>query len=219
MSGAVKRLLGLLFPPKCPFCRRILDGGELMCAQCAQDLPYTGSRADDGSNFYTRCVSALYYTGQVRKAVLAFKFHGKASYAECFGRLTADGIRKKTEGSFDALTWVPLSRPRLRKRGYSQARLLAEVVGRELGYTPQRLLDKPGNIRPQSKIHDGSQRRANVAGAYKVHPGAELTGKRILLIDDIVTTGATLAECSKIMLLAGAEEVVCAVLCRGKKLR
>ncbi|MCR4772455.1 MAG: ComF family protein [Oscillospiraceae bacterium] len=217
MSGLKKGLLRLLFPPKCPFCRRILSGEELMCGECAAGLPYTDRKADTGGSFYSQCVSSLYYTGAVRKAVLAFKFHGRASYAECFGRLMSESVRKKTEGRFDALTWVPLSRARLRKRGYSQARLLAEVMGRELGYTPERLLDKPGNIRPQSRIHDSSQRRANVAGAYKVHPGAELDGRRILLVDDIFTTGATLAECSKIMLLAGAEEVVCAVLCRGKK--
>ena len=219
MSGLRESLLQLLFPPKCPFCRSVLRGGELMCAQCAEKLPYTDKKADRGSNFYSQCVSALYYTGTVRKAMLAFKFYGRASYAACFGRPTADSIRKKTSGSFDALTWVPLSRSRLRKRGYSQARLMAEAVGKELGYSPERLLDKPENIRAQSKIHDASQRRANVAGAYRLHPGAELNGKRILLIDDIFTTGATLAECSKLMLLAGADEVVCAVLCRGKKLK
>ena len=150
MSGLKKKLLQLLFPPKCPFCRKILSGGEeLMCAQCAEKLPYTDKKADAGSNFYSRCVSSLYYTAAVRKAMLAFKFYGRASYAACFGRLMADSITKKTEGSFDALTWVPLSRSRLRKRGYSQARLLAEAVGKELGYVPERLLDKPGNIRAQ----------------------------------------------------------------------
>lgn len=216
----MSRLFDLLFPPKCPFCRRVLKNtGEKMCPQCRDKLPYVRSGRDGAGSFYSKCISPLYYTRQVRRAVLAFKFYGKTGYAACFADLMADSIRKEGDG-FDIITWVPLSRARLRKRGYSQARLLAEAVADRLGMSAERLLDKPKDIRPQSRIiNDAALRRANVNGAYALRRGAEIQGKRILLIDDIMTTGATLSECAKVMLQAGAEDVICAVLCRGKKLK
>jgi predicted amidophosphoribosyltransferase len=96
-------------------------------------------------------------------------------------------------GSFDIITWVPLSPRRHRKRGYSQARLLAEAAAAELGVGDcEELLKKRRNTPAQSAIKGRAERRANVSGAFEALRRGGLAGKRILLIDDVVTSGATL---------------------------
>lgn len=118
-------------------------------------------------------------------------------------------------GEYDLVTWVPLSRRRLRERGYDQARLLARSTARELGLPLTPTLHKQRNTQPQSGTGDAAKRRANIAGAYRMKQGADVTGKRVLLMDDIVTTGATLSECARVLGKAGAEQVVCATVARS----
>ena len=87
--------------------------------------------------------------------------------------------------------------------------LLAQAVGKELGMEPVSTLRKVRNNRPQSRIRGQAQRRANVLGVYRPVCPEKLEGKRILLLDDIVTTGATAGECARVLLTAGAKEVHC----------
>ena len=95
--------------------------------------------------------------------------------------------------------------------------LLAEAVGRELGMEPVPMLKKVRHNRPQSGLNDASKRRANVLGAYRaVHP-EEIDGKRILLLDDLLTTGATAGEAARVLLTAGAKEVHCAAVAAAQK--
>ena len=88
--------------------------------------------------------------------------------------------------------------------------LLCHAVGAELGITPVKALRKIRNTPPQSGIRDVSRRRANVLGAYRSICSETLRGKRILLLDDVITTGATASECARVLLTAGAKEVFCA---------
>ena len=112
--------------------------------------------------------------------------------------------------TFDLLSWAPLSRKRLRRRGYDQARLLARAVGERLNVPVTPVLVKRRDIPAQSGLLEQAARRANVLGAYELLPGAEVTGRRVLLVDDVVTSGATLSECARVLLTAGAAQV-CAV--------
>ena len=118
-------------------------------------------------------------------------------------------IRQEYEEPFDILTWVPVSPLRRITRGYDQAQLLAEAVSLELGMMPACTLRKVRHNRAQSGISGQARRRANVLGAYKLNPGQELRGKRILILDDVITTGATAGECARVLLTAGAKEVHC----------
>lgn len=220
----IDSLLKLLFPDKCPFCQRLLRDGEFrLCEKCLNELPYTGGRLKTNGAFFSLCVSPLFYTGDARKAVLRFKFSGRSAYAACFGEILADCVRQNLTGMYDLITWVPLSPQRLRKRGYSQSRLLAEALAAELhGQESEicaELLNKCRNTPPQSGTKNSAQRRANVSGAFTVTDRDRLAGRRILLIDDVVTSGATLSECSRVLLTAGAEKVVCATLCKVRKLK
>ena len=115
---------------------------------------------------------------------------------------------------FDILTWVPVSPLRRFKRGYDQVELLARAVGRELGTEPIRLLRKTRNAPPQSGISGEAARRANVLGAYRVTDSQAIRDKRILLLDDVITTGATASECARTLLTAKAKQVNCAAVAR-----
>ena len=117
-------------------------------------------------------------------------------------------LQEYPEG-FDILTWVPVSRLRRFTRGYDQVELLAHAVGQELGMTPVSTLKKVRHNRPQSGIVGQAKRRANVLGAYRAICTQEVQGKRVLLLDDIITTGATAGECARVLLTAGAKEVHC----------
>ena len=113
---------------------------------------------------------------------------------------------------FDCLTWVPTGFFRRLRRGYDQSELLTRSVGAELGMEPVKLLRKIRNNPPQSGIHGVAERRANVLGVYKLEGPQSVAGKRILLIDDIITTGATASEAAKTLLLNNAKEVYLAAI-------
>lgn len=213
----ISRLLDLLYPPKCAFCGTLIEKQEHgICEKCRENLTFTKNGGKQSGNFFTSCLSPLYYEKEVREALLRYKFHRASAYCEPFGMLLSACITDYLEDEVDLVTWVPLSRKRLRKRGYDQARLLAEVTARELGLPCVQLLEKPVNTAQQSKTGSIEKRRANVSGAYRVLDKTIASGKTVLLIDDIVTTGATFSECARMLGMAGTERVCCAALARKR---
>lgn len=218
MSGKLAAfVLDLLFPPKCAFCGGLLgDGEEGLCAQCQESLPWTAE--DDPPKRcagLSQCLSPLWYQDQVRQSFHRYKFSGRTVCAGTYGKLMAQCVLDRLEGEFDLLTWVPLSKKRLRSRGYDQSLLLAQAMAGELGTAVTPTVEKVRDTRAQSSLAEADQRQSNVKGVYSV-PHPELAaGKRILLVDDIVTTGSTLSECAQILLDAGAVEVWAATFARA----
>lgn len=205
------RLSELLYPPKCVLCGSLLEAEETdLCRSCRCDTTeFPDSRLK--LPYLAHWTSLWYYEGSVRRSILRFKFRGARSYAQAYGRLLAMKLlAANTE--FDILTWVPISRLRKWRRGYDQVQLIAEAVGKELGITPQRTLVKHRNNRPQSRLGNAAQRRANVLGVYRCVDPQPIRDKRVLLLDDIMTTGATAGECARVLLTAGAKEVLCATV-------
>lgn len=207
-------LLDLLFPPKCPFCGRLLEEGQvLLCPDCQRDLPWIQGKAGERrGEFFTVCVAPLWYRDKVRASHHRYKFSGVRAYVRPYVTLMSQCVADHLDGGFDLVTWAPISWRRSYKRGYDQARLLAEGLGRELNVPCQRLLRKIRHTRPQSSLKGESERRANVLGAYQMCRTAQVAGKRILLVDDVMTTGATLSECARVLRTAGAAQVVCVTL-------
>jgi len=205
------RISSLLFPPKCVLCRQLLRQQETdLCHSCRCDTTgFSGTKLK--LPYLAQWTALWYYEGNVRASILRYKFHGARSYASAYGRLLAMKLLS-SEIDFDILTWVPISRLRKWRRGYDQVALLASAVGAELGVSPQRCLKKLRNNRPQSGLGDAAQRRANVLGVYQCTQPELVRGKRILLLDDVMTTGATAGECARILLTAGAKEVFCATV-------
>lgn len=213
----ISYLLDLLFPPKCVFCRTIMDNNyDLICSNCKKELPHTQNGGILKGNFFTSCVSPLYYENEVREALLRYKFYQLTAYAEPLGKLLAECVEEYIEEQVDIISWVPLSKKRLRSRGYDQAHLLAKVVSKELDIPCSSVLKKTRHTAPQSRTGSGDQRRKNIAGAYEVIDKKLIDGKVILLIDDIVTTGSTFAECARTLGKGGADKVYCAAVARKR---
>ena len=126
-------------------------------------------------------------------------------------------LQREFPDGFDVLTWIPVSRARKFRRGYDQVELLARSVGKELAVELVPVLRKIRNNRQQSKIRDAAVRRANVLGVYRVTDPDSVRGKRVLLLDDILTTGATASEAARVLLTAGAKEVHCAAVAASRK--
>ena len=219
LAAPVKFILDLLFPPRCIFCRKLLKDDESgWCNDCQQGLPWiVGQNEPQKFDFISQCFSVLWYQGDVRESIHRYKFSGCSGYSEQYGRLIAQCVSDHLTGSFDYVTWVPLSKQSLKKRGYDQAKLLAVVASRELGCAAINVLVKMKNTNVQSTIKEDSARRANVLGAYDAENSTLIEGKRILLIDDVVTTGSTLSECARVLHMYGAKDVVCVTLARARK--
>ena len=208
MSELFTRLLDLLYPPRCVFCHNLMPRGVAVCGHCRATLPYTvGEGQKRAIKGISRCVSPLYYEGSVRDSLLRYKFGSLSGYAKIYGEFLSKCI-DENGFSCDSITWVPLSRRRKLLRGYDQARLLAVELSRRTGVPCEGLLRKVRNNPAQSATGSPAKRRANVSGVYRSAAPEKTAGRRILLVDDIVTTGATLSECASVLKHAGAKEVL-----------
>lgn len=206
----------LLYPEKCVLCGQILERGEIdLCRSCrinAPECPISTTKIP----FLDSWTALWYYEGDVRRSLLRYKFHRRQNYAGAYGRLLAMKLLKEERSDVDMLTWIPISDQRRRKRGFDQVELLAREVGRELGLEPQATMKKLRNNKAQSAITGHAQRRANVLGVYGALSDTDIKDKRILLLDDIITTGATAGEAARVLLTQGAKEVHLAVLANAK---
>ena len=210
----IYKIFQWLFPPKCVLCRALLQKDETdLCHHCRVHAPLAPATHKKIPHL-DRWTAVWYYEGNARNSILRFKFQNARSYAQTYGRFLAMKLLEEDMADFDILTWVPVSPLRRLKRGYDQVELLAQAVGRELDTEPMPLLRKIRNAPPQSGISGDAARRANVLGAYRVTDPDALRDKRILLLDDVITTGATASECARVLLTAGAKSVNCAAVAR-----
>lgn len=210
-------LLGLIYPPKCPFCGRILERGEEgWCASCQEELPWTEPGEAKAVELCDACLSPLWYKDSVPKAMHRYKFEGGRGHARLFGQLMAQCIQDRWEKPADLITWAPLHPKRRRERGYDQAELLARRVGELTALPVEHTLEKIRATSVQSQTGEDEARKANVQGAYQALPSLDLTDKRIILIDDVATSGATLTECASALRQAGAGVVVGLTFARAR---
>ena len=216
-KGFFGHVLDLLFPPRCIFCGKILPAGQRdICQACQDGLPWLeGGQAEQSGEFFSLCASPLRYQDTVRESLHRYKFKGQQGYAKAYGRLVAQCVKDHLAGCYDLITWVPLSDKRLKERGYDQAMLLAMAVALELDDVAVETLRKPRNTHAQSGLTGEAARRANVLGAYEGVDPELIRDKRLLLIDDIITTGSTISECARTLRTMGARDVVCATVARA----
>ena len=211
------RILNLLYPPRCILCRKLLKKEETdLCTDCRMKAPFFPDTKRK-LQFLDSFAAVWYYESSVRGSLLRFKFRGARGYAGSYGRLLAMRLMEQYPDGFEVLTWIPVSRLRKLRRGYDQVELLARAVGRELDMVPVSTLKKVRHNRQQSRIKDPAQRRANVLGVYQVTDSEAIRDKRVLLLDDILTTGATASEAGRVLLTAGAKEVHCAAVAAARK--
>ena len=200
-----------------------------LCAECEKDLPFTpcGSLevvTETGRGkkrkYFTAACGVFYYKGRARQGILALKFHSRFKTAAVFAGYMAGLARNLTiyEGC-EIIAPVPMTRCRESERGFNQAELLAEELGKILCLPVcKNLIIKTRETKKQSRINGKNKRQENVDGAYEINLKTNIINKKIMLVDDVITTGSTLNECAKMLITAGAGEVVvlCAAVSRLK---
>ena len=192
------------------------------CGDCLPKLPRTANRGDEFGSFgkVGRCVpfyaATFYYDGLFRRAFMKFKFGDCSAYAHAFAlEMAQTWLRamNQTNGGDslrpDIITWIPVSDKRKIERGYDQSELLALEVGALLGVPVLPVLRKTGDNMPQSTLASAA-RAANVIGMYEIGENApDVTGKTVLLIDDVLTTGATAREASFVLDSVRPKKICC----------
>lgn len=212
----LERWMRLLFPDKCVLCGAILENHELdLCHRCRVEAPVCPISRKNYP-FIDSWIALWYYEGNVRRSLLRYKFHGRRNYADSYGRMLAMKLSTEDRVDVDLVTWIPISPKRRRKRGFDQVELLAQRISAELEIPCVCTLRKVRHNKPQSGIVGDAQRRANVLGAYEAVNREAIHGKRVLLLDDIVTTGATAGEAARVLLTAGAKRVDLGVVAMAK---
>jgi ComF family protein len=224
--------LDLLYPSPCVVCDTALGAGRRhplcrecwtsierieapLCETCGRPLPSFEGAVTAAPPRCPACASAPpafdyaraagAYAGPLREALHAFKFGGKRALARPLGDLVLEQCGGLLGPHVDALVAVPLTRARERERGFNQATLLAAHLAAASGvpHKPRWLARRLGT-RPQTEL-TADERRANVAGAFRASP--HVAGAHVLLVDDILTTGATAGECARTLRAAGARAV------------
>jgi competence protein ComFC len=207
--GCEKRASDLL----CQACFEALPGiGRPVCARCGMPTAFETFVCDEckGVDFgFESARAPLRYEGVGKEIVHSLKYRGYTTVVEKLAAPLMLGILD-SERRYDAIVPVPLHRSRLRKRGFNQAELLARGVAKEINAPVSDTLQVVRRTRDQVEL-SAAGRRANVEGAYSAR--SRVRG-RILLIDDVFTTGATMSACSETLLGAGAREVHALSLCR-----
>jgi ComF family protein len=230
---AADTVIQWLFPLRCPVCDSIVTPygnkictecvGKLKlltppwCLQCGKKLTHAGEYCEDCRRKKHKYIRgrALYEYGSVKMSVYRLKYGGRAEYADFFGyeisRHLGDFIR---EVNPDALVPVPLHKKRMRKRGYNQAQLIAEAVGR---YTDipvrNKLLVRVKNTRPLKTLNP-SERQNNLKKAFNISEN-DVKLKTIIIIDDIYTTGSTIDEAAEALKESGVKDIYFITLACG----
>lgn len=222
----MEKLMELLYPPQanclgcasprgnedgvlCEDCQRRLKPIREMdvpvCARCGSPISALteGCRrcADWKADELDMARSCYVYAPPVDGLIIQFKYNGVYRLDEFLGRALCGMIRDLEIEKPDFLVPVPMHRRRLRQRGYNQAELLARVVEREMGWNMAELLRRSRYTRRQAKL-SAKQRRHNLDGAFELD--GDVSGLKILLIDDVLTTGATANRCARLLKRSGA---------------
>ncbi len=207
-------LLDLVYPPRCGGCDR---RGLLLCEQCYSMIEHPpGLKSVDRLD---AVISAGAFKGPLRNAVHKFKYESDTPLAKPLARLISDALERDDrwlgeDGEPPVIMPVPLHQSRRRARGYNQSELLARELARITGWPLDKRLVRVKSTRSQVGLH-ADERQQNVRDAF-VWPGSEDdVPLRVLLVDDVCTTGATLSECAFVLMAAGAEHIFAATVARA----
>lgn len=224
-NGAERKIIRFLFPPDitCNVCNREIFEGYF-CAECEEKLPYNngticahcGRRifnpeercfsCNGRETWFTRARSVFVYEQPVRHMITSLKYDGKRYLAEIF----ASRMKEVYYASFfnsDVIVYPPMSEERLVERGYNQAELIAKELSLLIGVPVADNAFRKVKETARQAMLDAAQRRVNLSGSFEIKDKTAIKGKHVLLIDDVMTTGATVETLSKIMIKHGALSV------------
>lgn len=218
-----KAIRYLFFPKRCAMCGGVIEPGEMLCEECGKRnntlvLPicyHCGRSRKDcvckgrKNRFVSAFAAPFYYEGSVEKAIKRLKFDRETDVAPWLGGQMAEFARMVyPEVVFDFVTFVPMTEKEKKERGFNQSELLSDTVGETLSLPVRDVLLKIYETKRQRTLRE-RQRSGNVLGVFEVPEPSQVKDKRILLCDDLTTSGATLTECAKMLMIHGAREVLC----------
>ncbi len=217
----LKNILNVLYPTRCPYCGKVIEISKECCKSCSSDIDikeiYRCLELPDKKEKLV-CCSPFVYSGIVRKAIIKFKFSSKTSFATAFANSALRAFDKAySETQFDFISCVPLSKRSKKIRGFNQSELIARRLANLLDIPFKETLIKFKHNRPQHTL-TLPERKTNIEGIYKLKNEKLVKGKNILLLDDIITTGYTLIEASRVLYDGGANQVKCLALADAKKI-
>ena len=217
-------------PPQCPCCERFSEEGKQgFCSNCLSQIrwieppfcsicgiPFISREVETHPcgacvthrKYFTIARALGAFEGALQEAIHRWKYEGKTYLTPFFADWMAEGLNRHWEpGSLDLLIPVPLHTRRLRERGFNQSLLLVRELSRQTGIPYRKsILQKKKSTIPQVNL-SGVEREKELRGTFHVIGKEELSGLSVLLIDDVYTTGATVNECSKVLLRGGAKKV------------
>lgn len=184
-----------------------------ICTECYQKLPHMSKRSFmEGTKETSMLMAPFEYDGLYRDIFLKFKFGGDYALGHIIGMAAAQYFKYiELKDQYDIIVPVPLSKERMNQRGYNQTEIITDYIADTIGLPVDKPLVRKKHCVAQSKLW-GMERVKNVIGAFAVN--ADLTGRRVILTDDIFTTGSTVNECARVMKEAGAKEIC--VICAAK---
>lgn len=212
----LEKILEFIFPNRCGFCNQLIKK-EYTCKKCKKNLEYiyTDNKIQKINGMYFDFfISSYFYLGIIRNKILDFKFKNKKYLYRALAERLAYNLQPYIK-DIDSIIAVPISFKRYLERGYNQSVLIAKYIAKKLNKPFLKfVLIKIKNNQKQSEL-GMKQRSKNVKNVYKILNKNIIFGKRILLIDDIYTTGATVNECSRILKQCGAQSVVVATIAKA----
>ena len=199
------RLADIIYPPRCICCFKVVKHNALTCQECAKDFNSRKNYIDFHSLDFD-CTSLYRYEGSVKGVIGCIKFRHSLTVSKKVGKLLAEEAKRLHSNTpFDLVTYVPMTRRAIAKRGFNQTAVFAKIISKKLNLKFEKnVLVKICETEPQKSLK-AAQRKTNLKGAFKVLK--DVDGKNVLLVDDIVTTGATLRENAKMLYKAGARRV------------
>lgn len=238
LPGLAESLGGLFFPPHCAACRKPVPWRVILCQRCLDRAPRVGlprcdvcsqpfAGAIDGGRLvcpncgdrkfaFRYAVAIFRRRGWVSHLIAGFKYNGRMHLQPALGLLLAEALEddRLRSWEFDCIVPVPLHPQRRRERGFNQAEELARELARLSGRPMRQLLTRCRATETQTHF-DRKQRMENLRNAFQPRKNAPMRDLRILLVDDVLTTGSTLDECARVLRGAGALEVRAAVVARS----
>lgn len=192
--------LNTIYPKEyiCLSCGEYSEEG--LCRKCKREIKLV---KDSYIEDYLRINSLCYYKGTIKSLILEFKYHNDYNCGDYMANLLIDNFESIIKQS-DIITYVPLTKKKKRQRGFNQCEFIAQCIGKSFDMEVEKLLLKKINNKEQKTL-DSKSRIENVRNVYEYNNRINLKDKNILLIDDVITTGATVRECSKILLNNGAK--------------
>ncbi len=220
MSKFEKFIQDIFFPNRCPFCDKFVRWDKLACEECLIKLPFVNEKVCPScgkeqcicSNnlYYDKCHTVCFYEGIAREGVIALKTKNAINAAEIFadflsGKIACDGE------IYDMIVPVPMSNRKKAERGYNQAEEIAKFISQRTKIPLNRnILSKNDNGIEQHTLNV-KERALNAKDEFFINESVKLDGKKIILCDDVITTGSTLNECARLLKGLGAQKIVGAV--------